>query len=80
MPQGDDTANPSQPQPSKSADGSTHVRYPPPQSEGGPRRFFTTGSPASGERLNAAIKILRDPIARTTFSRPYSGQARNWNR
>jgi hypothetical protein len=53
---------------------------PPPQSEGVPRRLFTTGSPATEARLNVAIKVLRDPIARNSFSRPYSGQARYWSR
>ena len=52
----------------------------PPQGAGAPRRLYSTGSPASEERLNVAMKILRDPMARVSFSRVYSGQARGWNR
>jgi hypothetical protein len=52
----------------------------PPQGGGAPRRLYSTGSPASEERLNVAMKILRDPSARASFSRVYSGQARGWNR
>jgi hypothetical protein len=53
---------------------------PPPQGAGAPLRLFNTGSPASVERLNVALRVLRDPIARASFSRVYSGQLRNWNR
>lgn len=52
----------------------------PPQGAGAPRRLYSTGSPASEERLNVAMKVLRDPMARASFSRVYSGQARGWNR
>jgi hypothetical protein len=52
----------------------------PPQGAGAPRRLYSTGSPASEERFNVAMKILRDPMARASFSRVYSGQARGWNR
>ncbi len=52
----------------------------PPQGEGAPRRPFSTGSPSSEERLNVAVRVLRDPVARTSFSRPYSGQSRSWGR
>lgn len=52
----------------------------PPQGDGIPRRPFATGGPARAERLNVAMKVLRDPVARTSFSRVYSGQARNWSR
>ncbi len=58
----------------------TPFQNPPPQGEGVPRRLYTTGGPATEERLNVAIKVLRDSIARNSFSRPYSGQARNWKR
>jgi hypothetical protein len=53
---------------------------PPPQGEGVPRRLFSTGSPQSEARLNVAMKVLRDPVARMSFSRPYSGQSRYWGR
>jgi hypothetical protein len=52
----------------------------PPQSAGAPQRLYSTGSPTTYEKLNVAMKVLRDPVARATFSRSYSGQARNWNR
>ena len=60
--------------------GTDAVSKSPPQGEGVPRRLYTTGGPATEERLNVAIKVLRDSIARNSFSRPYSGQARNWKR
>jgi len=52
----------------------------PPQTPGAPQRLYSTGSPASFERLNVAIKVLRDPLARGSFMRAYSGQTRSWNR
>lgn len=52
----------------------------PPQGPGAPRRLRIEGAPAGQERLNAAMKVLLDPIARTRASRVYSGQARDWNR
>ena len=51
---------------------------PPPQSAGVPMRLFTTGGPPNQERMNVAMRVLLDPIARNSFSRPYSGQRRNW--
>ncbi|HTT48276.1 MAG TPA: hypothetical protein VMG39_09775 [Pseudolabrys sp.] len=44
-----------------------------------PQRLYSTGSPASQQRLNVAMKVLHDPVARASFSRAYSGQTRNWN-
>jgi hypothetical protein len=52
----------------------------PPQGAGAPRRLYSTGSPTGHERLNVAMKVLRDPVARSSFSRVYSGQARSWHR
>jgi hypothetical protein len=52
----------------------------PPQHEGAARRLFSTGSPASQQRLNVAMRVLQDPVARSSFTRVYSGQARNWSR
>jgi hypothetical protein len=52
----------------------------PPQGPGAPVRLRYDGSPQSVERLNAAMKALLDPTARTRPSRIYSGQARNWGR
>ena len=51
----------------------------PPQGAGAPQRLYSTGSPANVERLNVAMQVLRDPMARASFNRPYSGQVRNWN-
>jgi hypothetical protein len=64
----------------ESAPATTHYPNPPPQSEGVPMRLFTTGGPTSYERMSVAMKVLLDPVARNSFTRPYSGQARNWNR
>jgi hypothetical protein len=52
----------------------------PPQGPGAPTRLRYDGAPASEERLNTAMKALLDPVARTSSSRVYSGQARNWRR
>jgi hypothetical protein len=52
----------------------------PPQGPGAPTRLRYDGAPASEERLNTAMKALLDPVARTSSSRVYSGQARNWHR
>lgn len=52
----------------------------PPQGEGVPHRLYSTGSPQSRQRLGAALLALRDPVARNSFSRPYSGQSRIWAR
>ncbi|UPK04546.1 hypothetical protein [Bradyrhizobium sp. 170] len=52
----------------------------PPQGPGAPTRLRYDGGPASEERLNTAMKALLDPVARTSSSRVYSGQARNWRR
>jgi hypothetical protein len=52
----------------------------PPQGPGAPTRLRYDGAPASEERLNTAMKALLDPAARTSSSRVYSGQARNWHR
>lgn len=52
----------------------------PPQGAGAPTQLRHDGAPPSEERLNTAMKVLLDPAARTSFSRVYSGQARNWQR
>jgi hypothetical protein len=51
--------------------------HPPPQGEGAPRRLFTTRGPATGARLNVAMKVLQDPVARNSFTRRNSGQPRS---
>jgi len=52
----------------------------PPQAAGSPQRLYTEGAPADEEKVNIALKVLRDPVARNSFSRIYSGQRRGWNR
>jgi hypothetical protein len=52
----------------------------PPQGGGAPRRLRIDGAPRGEVRLNAAMKVLLDPVARASPSRVYSGQARTWNR
>jgi hypothetical protein len=66
--------------PAASTESAVTSFFLPPQGGGAPRRPISTGSPASEARLNVAMRILRDPVARTSFSRVYSGQARNWHR
>ncbi|MGF6310544.1 hypothetical protein ABIB82_004703 [Bradyrhizobium sp. i1.8.4] len=52
----------------------------PPQGPGAPQQLRHDGSPHSEERLNTAMKILLDPMARALPGKVYSGQARNWTR
>jgi hypothetical protein len=52
----------------------------PPQSGGMPRRLYTEGAPAGEDKINVALRVLHDPVARNSFSRIYSGQRRGWNR
>jgi hypothetical protein len=61
------------------ADTSTQYQAPP-QGPGASMRMRHDGSPHAEARLNAAMKALLDPAARTLPSRVYSGQARNWGR
>jgi len=51
----------------------------PPQGAGAPRGFRSEGSPMTEARLNCALRVLLDPIARTRSTRGYSGQSRNGN-
>jgi len=39
---------------------------------------FNYGAPPRYVKYNVAVKVLADPVARTTFSQPYSGQRRFW--
>jgi hypothetical protein len=51
----------------------------PPQSEGIEPRPYLVGGPARIERIGIALRVLGDPVARTSFSRVYSGQTtRRW--
>ncbi len=53
---------------------------PPPQGQGLPPRPYLVGAHPGHEKPNIAMQVLRDPVARTSFSRVYSGQARAWRR
>ena len=39
---------------------------------------FTYGAPPRHVKYNIATRVLADPVARTRFSQPYSGQRRLW--
>jgi hypothetical protein len=69
-------------QASGSAQAGAHGRAhrPPPQGRGLPQRPNIMGAQPGYERLNIAMQVRRDPVARTSFSRVYSGQARDWRR
>lgn len=54
---------------------------PPPQSTGAEQQVNRTGGSASPDRVGIALKVLGDPVARSSFSRVYSGQTgRRWGR
>ena len=50
----------------------------PPQGPGVEQKPFLYGAPPRYVKYNVAVKVLADPVARTTFSQPYSGQRRLW--
>ena len=62
--------------------GSEHgqASRPPPQGRGLTPRPYLVGAPPGREKPNIAMQVLRDPVARTSSSRVYSGQARDWRR
>ncbi len=47
---------------------------PPPQGEGLPPRANLLSPQPGFRRLNCAMQVLRDPVARASFSQVYSGQ------
>ncbi len=53
---------------------------PPPQGKGVTPRPYLVGAQPDYRQPNIAMQVLRDPVARTSFSRIYSGQARDWRR
>lgn len=65
---------------SDSASTTSRGQRPPPQGEGVPQRPYLLGAQSGYQRLNVAMRVLSDPVARTSFSHPYSGQARSWRR
>ena len=50
----------------------------PPQGASVEPKPFNFGAPPRYVKYNVAVKVLADPVARTTFSQPYSGQRRLW--
>ena len=57
--------------------GTDPVRTPPQGASVEPKPFLY-GAPPRYVKYNVAVKVLADPVARTTFSQPYSGQRRLW--
>ena len=68
------------PPPAANETASKLVTFQPPQGPGVPQRPFATGGPDTGEKPSVTLRVLRDPVARMSFSRVYSGQSRNWTR
>ena len=50
----------------------------PPQGAGVEQKPFNYGAPPRYVKYNIAVKVLANPVARETFSQPYSGQRRLW--
>jgi hypothetical protein len=67
-------ANPAQAPGSAQASADGQVDRPPPQGRGVPQRSNLMGPQPGFQRLNIAMQVLRDPVARISFSRVYSGQ------
>lgn len=63
--------------PQTAATGNDAQRVPP-QGAGVPQKPFSYGAPPRYVKYNIAVRVLADPVARTTFSQPYSGQRRFW--
>ena len=74
-------AKAAKPAPAKASDSTLHhPNRPPPQSLGVPQRAFLVGARPGYQKPNIALQVLRDPVARTSRSPIYSGQARGWRR
>ncbi len=63
-----------------SAGAHSMVTRQPPQSRGHSQQSGPLGAEPDVQRLNVAMRVLADPVARTSFSQPYSGQQRSWRR
>lgn len=50
----------------------------PPQGGSAGAKPFSLGAQPRHLKYNIATKVLADPVARTRFSQPYSGQRRLW--
>ena len=73
-------AKPAQASGSAQASASGQAHRPPPQGRGLPPRPYLVGAYPGHQQPNIAMQVLRDPVARTSSSRVYSGQARDWRR
>ncbi len=73
-------AKPAQASGSAQASANGQAHRPPPQGRGLPPRPYLVGAQPGYQKPNIAMQVLRDPVARTSFSRVYSGQARDWRR
>ncbi len=73
-------ANPAQASGSAQASASGQAQRPPHQGRGLPPRPYLVGAQPGYQKPNIAMQVLRDPVARTSSSRVYSGQARDWRR
>ena len=52
----------------------------PPQGGAVEPKPFAYGAPPRFVKYGVAVKVLADPVARNSFSQPYSGQRRFWGR
>ncbi len=73
-------ANPVQASGPAQASADDQANRPPPQGRGLPPRPYLVGAQPGFQRLNIAMQVLRDPVARTSFSQVYSGQPGDWRR
>ena len=73
-------ANPAQASGSAQASANGRANRPPPQGGGLPQRSNLMSPQPGFQRLNIAMQVLRDPVARTSFSQVYSGQPGDWRR
>lgn len=68
------------PKSASDATSTTNRAQRPPQGQGVPQRPYLLGAQPGYQRLNVAMQVLGDPVARTSFSRVYSGQPGDWRR
>ena len=68
----------SPPRPSDAAPSGAEPVRRPPQGTGVDPKPFAFGAPPRYVKPNIAVRVLADPVARETFSQPYSGQRRLW--
>ena len=73
-------ANPAQVSGPAQATANGQANRPPPQGRGLPPRSNLMSPQPGFQRLNCAMQVLRDPVARASFSRVYAGQPGYWSR